>query len=126
MKMLGVHHIGIVTARLAELEAFYVEVLGLPVAMRWDEARIIFIELGGAWLELIGQQADAPARPAAGLGDVGLNHIALRVDDVDAAYHELLARGARAVSAPEDFQTVRIAFVADPDGNVVEVVGDVR
>jgi catechol 2,3-dioxygenase-like lactoylglutathione lyase family enzyme len=96
-----------------------VEVLGLPVAARWDAARIVFIDLGGAWLELIGQEG-APRRPA-GLADAGINHIALRVDDVDAAYHELLGRGARGVSPPEDFRSVRIAFIADPDGNVVEL-----
>jgi catechol 2,3-dioxygenase-like lactoylglutathione lyase family enzyme len=44
-------------------------------------------------------------------------------DDVDRAYASLAARDVRTLSAPHDFLgTLRAAWVADPDGNPVQVV----
>ena len=44
-------------------------------------------------------------------------------DDVDRAYASLTARGVRTLSAPHDFiGTLRAAWVADPDGNPVQIV----
>lgn len=45
-------------------------------------------------------------------------------DDVDAVYASLVAGGAPSVSAPHDWldSTLRVAWVADPDGNPVELV----
>jgi len=44
-------------------------------------------------------------------------------DDVDRAFAALMARQAPALSAPHDFLgTLRAAWVADPDGNPVQIV----
>ena len=45
------------------------------------------------------------------------------VDDVDAAYADLLERGANAVAAPQDRPAwgVRSAHLSDPDGYIVEL-----
>ena len=44
-------------------------------------------------------------------------------DDVDQAYAALAARQVRTLSAPHDFAgTLRAAWVADPDGNPVQMV----
>jgi catechol 2,3-dioxygenase-like lactoylglutathione lyase family enzyme len=50
--------------------------------------------------------------------------IALWTDDVDAALAELVEAGARVLSAPHDWLggTLRVAWVADPDDNPVELV----
>jgi catechol 2,3-dioxygenase-like lactoylglutathione lyase family enzyme len=50
--------------------------------------------------------------------------IALWTDDVDAAFADLVDAGARALSAPHDWLggTLRVAWVADPDDNPVELV----
>jgi len=50
--------------------------------------------------------------------------IALWTDDVDAAFTELVEAGARTLSAPHDWLdgTLRVAWVADPDDNPVELV----
>ncbi len=43
--------------------------------------------------------------------------------DVDQAFATLTAKGARALSAPHDFlDALRAAWVADPDGNPVQIV----
>ena len=49
--------------------------------------------------------------------------VALWTDDVDAAYEQAVAGGARPLAAPHDFLgSVRAAWVADPEGNPVELV----
>jgi catechol 2,3-dioxygenase-like lactoylglutathione lyase family enzyme len=56
----------------------------------------------------------------------GWDHLALEVEDIDAAYAELSAAGIPFHVPPEDFPeeapSVRIAFFKDPDGNVLELV----
>ena len=50
-----------------------------------------------------------------------------RVSDLDATYAELLARGATPVwdPRPSPEPGVRMAFVADPEGNLVEFIAAV-
>jgi catechol 2,3-dioxygenase-like lactoylglutathione lyase family enzyme len=50
--------------------------------------------------------------------------ITLWTEDVDAAFADLVDAGARALSAPHDWLggTLRVAWVADPDDNPVELV----
>jgi hypothetical protein len=44
-------------------------------------------------------------------------------DDVDRAYADLAARNVSTLSAPHDFAgSLRAAWVADPDGNPVQIV----
>jgi catechol 2,3-dioxygenase-like lactoylglutathione lyase family enzyme len=45
------------------------------------------------------------------------------VEDTDATYHDLLARGATTMSEPHDWlENLRVAWVSDPDGHPVELV----
>jgi catechol 2,3-dioxygenase-like lactoylglutathione lyase family enzyme len=49
--------------------------------------------------------------------------IVLWTDDVDAAVERLTAAGAPLVSAPHDWlDNLRLAWLADPDGNPIQVV----
>jgi catechol 2,3-dioxygenase-like lactoylglutathione lyase family enzyme len=50
--------------------------------------------------------------------------IAFWTDDVEAAFLELVTAGARALSEPHDWLngTLRVAWVADPDDNPIELV----
>jgi catechol 2,3-dioxygenase-like lactoylglutathione lyase family enzyme len=50
--------------------------------------------------------------------------IALWCTDVDDAFARLVAAGARPLSAPHDWlgDTLRVAWVADPDDNPIELV----
>ena len=119
------HHIAIYTRDLARLEAFYTQVLGFPVARRWDDAGIVFVDAGGLWIELTRQDApDDGTRPRALDQGVGINHLALQVDQVDHAFQELAGMGVRVLAAPADYRNVRVAFLADPDGNVLELIED--
>lgn len=49
--------------------------------------------------------------------------IAVRTDDVDKAVSALTAKGARLITAPHDFAdgALRAGWIADPDGNPVQI-----
>jgi catechol 2,3-dioxygenase-like lactoylglutathione lyase family enzyme len=123
--MMRVHHIAIYTRDLPRLEAFYTQVLGFPVVRRWDAPGIVFADAGGLWLELTRQDApDDGSRPRELDQGIGINHLALQVDDVDRAFQALVDQGVRVLTAPADYENVRVAFLADPDGNVLELIQD--
>jgi predicted enzyme related to lactoylglutathione lyase len=54
----------------------------------------------------------------------GYGHVAFAVADLDAAYDHAVARGARPVMppCPAPEPGVRMAFVADPEGNLIELL----
>lgn len=122
MKFKATHHVALFTRNFAELEKFYTQTLGCAVTRRWDDVSIIFIDVGSTTIELIGRE-NAPA-PNSDPG--AFNHLALHVEDVDAAYAELVAKGVKIRSAPNSFKEVRVCFFFDPDGNVLELVEDPR
>jgi catechol 2,3-dioxygenase-like lactoylglutathione lyase family enzyme len=79
----------------------------------------------GEQLELlaVGVESRAWDDPIAALRG-GVPHTARTVDDLDAAHARAVEAGGRSVWTPRDTPTpgLRIAFVADPDGNLVELV----
>ena len=48
--------------------------------------------------------------------------VALWTDNVDEAFADLKARGARPLSVPHNFGSLCAAWVADPDGNPIQIV----
>jgi catechol 2,3-dioxygenase-like lactoylglutathione lyase family enzyme len=123
MRLVKAHHVAIATSHFERLRAFYAETLGLPVVGGFPGHDILFLDAGGTRIEL-----DGEAPPADGPRRGGWHHLAWEVADVDAAYAELTARGVPFHVPPEDFPRasraprVRIAFVTDPDGNVLELL----
>ena len=76
----------------AELE----RILGLPPGSKIRRQRMVRIGTG-AGLELF--EIGAPVhQPAAALNDNGLNHLAVYVDDVDAAVRRMVAAGGQMLS----------------------------
>jgi len=66
------------------------------------------------------------ARNTHGLSPGGEGHwaeIAIETDDVDKSVKELVAKGARLITPPHDFAggRVRAGWIADPDGNPVQI-----
>lgn len=122
MKLTGTHHVALRTPNFAAMEAFYAQTLGFPITRRWDDVKIVFIDVGSTTIELIGREdATAESKPSG-----GWDHLALHVADVDAAFAELVEKGVKIRSEPRNFKEVRIAFFFDPDGNVLELVEDPR
>ena len=126
MHIRSVHHLAIVTSQYERLREFYAETLGLPVVGGFPGHAIVFLDAGGVRIELIREEAPAEMPPSALAVRRGWHHLAWEVDDVDAAHADLVARGVESSSSPEDFPSespgLRIAFLRDPDGNLIEVV----
>lgn len=88
--------------------------------------QIVFLKAGAVYLELFQAKGDppGPALEKDGPAYPGVRHLAFQVDDVDAA---LTAMGPDAVVTlgPLDFGSFipgwRTAWVADPDGMIVEI-----
>jgi catechol 2,3-dioxygenase-like lactoylglutathione lyase family enzyme len=120
MRILSTHHVALITNNFERLRAFYVETLELPVVGGFAGYNIIFLAAGSTAIELIEEE-----QPTYGAARTGWNHLALEVEDVDAAYAELAARGIPFTVLPEDFPSeapqARIAFFRDPDGNLIEL-----
>jgi glyoxylase I family protein len=115
------HHIGMVTGQFERMRRFYVEVLGLAEAGGFPEHHIVFLDAGSTRIELLGQDIGSDQEQRA-----GWHHLALEVDDVDAAFSTLTRCGVDVHSPPESFPpeapVFRIAFLRDPDGNLLELI----
>ena len=97
----------------------------LPVILL-SENPIVFIKSGQVYLELFQAKGDAPSGLPGGTGPdyPGWRHLAFKVDDVDAKLREM-GNDARITAGPMDFEAFipgwRTAWVADPEGNIVEI-----
>jgi catechol 2,3-dioxygenase-like lactoylglutathione lyase family enzyme len=115
----GVDNIGICTADVARLVAFY-QRLGFSEAYRND--RGVMITSGPVNLFVFAtRQSDPPpvGRQLGLFGNApGIDHVSFAVADVDAVYSTLRTAGIAFDSPPED-QTwgARMVGLKDPDGN---------
>ena len=126
-------HVGVNVGSLDEMRDWYVGALGLEVEF---EFALEAFEFSGAMLrspegwrvELLHRVGNVPGiavdRPMDAALTRGLGHLALTVDDLEATYQRLLTAGAATRMPPSQSPEpgVRIAFVADPEGNVIELL----
>jgi catechol 2,3-dioxygenase-like lactoylglutathione lyase family enzyme len=126
-------HVGLNVADLEAMTAWYCASLGLAVELEFALDHVDFrgamLRSADGWrLELLcrvgnvaGLRAGSPVEAAL---TRGFGHLALDVPDVDAAYDALLAAGAadRMSPRPSPEPGVRMAYVADPEGNLVELL----
>jgi catechol 2,3-dioxygenase-like lactoylglutathione lyase family enzyme len=126
-----VHHAAVRVADLDRSIAWYGAAFGFEVEHRGrvpEGTPIAMLRTpGGAGVELFElAPRDDPgwSGPIAALEE-GVVHFGLAVPDVQAAFEQALAVGGREVWPPRDAPVsgVRIAFLADPDGNLVELIG---
>ena len=111
VRPLAVHHVSINVSDADAALRFSVDVLGLsPRTDRPDLGPGHWLDAGGQQVHLI--QAETP--PGRG------QHFALRVADLDATIAELLQGGVQ-ISDASPVGTGRQAFLADPDGNLIEL-----
>src|SRR5215218_7427158 len=95
-------HVGIAVSDLQASLAFFKDVLGLHVETTEEVAsqrvRATFLNTGQSTLEMLeATAADSPIAKYLEKRGAGMHHIALRVDDIDAALDQLRARGIRLI-----------------------------
>lgn len=117
----GLDNVGVAVADLDEALGFY-ETLGFDCEPYSEtDARVTPAE-GSAYLYVfqtegggeVGRDEDLQSNP------VGIDHVSIRVDDVDEVYETLLSRGVEFVMEPvtEEAWGLRMAATRDPSGNV--------
>jgi len=119
------NHIGIKCSDQAAAVKFYTEVLGLEVIFEVEilGRRCIFVGKGPLQIELeeVKTKTQAPAGPP----EIGLYHLAFKVEGIEARADELKSRGAEFLIPPFQIRPTRkTAFIKAPDGVLVQLVED--
>jgi catechol 2,3-dioxygenase len=124
MKVQALGHVVIKVRNRERAERFYNGLLGIPVAARMAEPPMTFFSLGNHHdfaITVVGD--DAPSAPEKA---PGLFHIAFKVgntlDHLREAKARLDAAGLEAMAF--DHVVTQSLYVADPDGNTVELYVD--
>ena len=102
MKVLKIDHVGIAVGSIAERENFWTEVLGLSLAgsetVPEQKATTAFFPVGESEIELLESTAtDGPIAAYLEKRGEGIQHVAFRVENIEAAIEELKAKGIRLI-----------------------------
>lgn len=107
---------------------FYTEVLGMKLLRQKEypegEFTLAFVGYGDESANTVIEMTYNWGQDKYNLGD-GFGHIALEVDDVYQAAEDIRARGAKIIreAGPMNAGSTIIAFVEDPDGYAIELIG---
>ena len=121
-----VDHIGIAVSNLEESVKFYEDVLGLKLhgteVVEEQKVKVAFLPIGDTEVELL--EATSPDSPIAKFIETkgqGVQHIAYRVDDIEAALEEMKAKGIRLIDEKPRYGAggARIAFLHPKSTNGV-------
>lgn len=116
----GLTHLHLVVSDLDRALRFYTEAFGMEERFR-DGPKMVFLRTPGAAdsITLNEQPGDARAGRGGGVDHVGFR----RADgqDLDDAIRQVEAAGGRLVRRGEHAPGVEFAYVADPDGYVIEL-----
>ena len=140
---LSANHVGLTVSNLERSVAFYRDVLGFTVRYERGEVtaeymprlvglpgarlKIAGLDIPGLHLDLIEYLAPEGATVAGRTCDVGNGHIGFTVDDMWAAYHQLVAAGVRFKSEPVSPSQGPnkggwAVYFWDPDGITLEMI----
>jgi catechol 2,3-dioxygenase-like lactoylglutathione lyase family enzyme len=140
---LSANHVGLTVSNLERSVAFYRDVLGFSVQYERGEVtaeymprlvglpgarlKIAGLDIPGLHLDLIEYLAPAGATVASRTCDLGNGHIGFTVDDMWAAYHQLVAAGVRFKSEPVSptqgpNKGGWAVYFTDPDGITLEMI----
>ncbi len=112
----GIHHIAIIVSSEESVE-FYSK-LGFVEVFRKERERDVIVLMEGYGIQLeVTIDSSHPER-ATNPENIGLRHVALRVDKIEAVAEKL---GLSVNSIGKDWIGTRYAYVYDPDGLPVEL-----
>lgn len=130
------HHFTLSVRDIRQSATFY-RIFGFKPVLRWaapDESLVIvhLSRTDGLILELFKYASNGDLPPSAlttgnDLDQVGIKHVAFRVPDIQTAARELKAMNCGEMTDVQHGRTgIDYFFIADPDGNWVEVAQDDR
>lgn len=114
----GLEHTAIASPDPEKLARWYVDHLGFIVNHVYDGNWFVRARNGGM-LEIIRSEGErAPQK----MKDPGIRHLAIQVDDFDAAHTELKQRSVQFLGEPYAVQGNRLVFFSDADGNILHLI----
>jgi glyoxylase I family protein len=114
----GLEHTAIASPDPKSLAEWYVDNLGFHINYQYSGNYFVKAP-NGTMLEIIPGEGRVSTPQ---LKDPGIRHLAIAVDDFDAAYAELKRRGVRFVGEPFNNQGNRLVFFRDADGNLLHLI----
>jgi catechol 2,3-dioxygenase-like lactoylglutathione lyase family enzyme len=135
-------HVGLCVADLEASLRFYCDGLGFAAAERYEldsdtvpgldraleagsHVTVVsqFIRHGSFAIELLHYSDPAPhGTPSSSRAELGYTHLALHVDDLDAAVARVVAAGGTVLETTRASLGIELVFLTDPDGNRVELL----
>jgi len=114
----GLEHTAIASPDPGKLAQWYVDYLGFRINHTYD-GNYFVRATNGSMLEIIPSEGD---RKPEKMKDPGIRHLAIDVDDFDAAHAELKKRGVHFYTEAINNQGNRLVFFADGDGNILHLI----
>ena len=117
------HHVRLLVADMGASIGFYRDILGFH--LKWGEEAIGYASFTGGYgvdLSLFARRGQPEATPVDPAGDRLL--LSVEVDDPDLEVERLRGLGVKIVAGPreEPGWGLRVAYVRDPDGNLLELM----
>ena len=124
--VMAVSHVAIRVIDLDRSVDFYTRIFGYDVFIDNRPGPTVIGLIGGLAIALIKSTASAEdvalAKAADRAGSLGHTCMAFSVDDIDATHALLKAAGLTKTDKPEEIGAVRVVFIRDPDGALLEFI----
>ena len=130
---ISAHHVGLTVTDIDRAQSWYRDALGFELQLGFElpgGARGAMLRSrGGARVELFEVPGANPgmswADPPTAMLTEGFGHVAFECSDLDTDFAQAIDAGAREVWGPRQSPEPgrRMAFIHDPDGNLIELIG---
>lgn len=114
----GLEHTAIASPDPQKLAQWYVDTLNFRINHVYDGNYFVRAE-NGSMIEIIPSEGD---RKPEKMKDPGIRHMAIDVDDFDAAAAKLEALGVKFLTGQINNQGNRLLFFGDLDGNILHII----
>ena len=118
---LGLEHTAIASPNPEKLAHWYVDHLGFQINFAY--LGNFFVKgPNGAVIEIIPSEGSRPPQNMANNKNPGIRHLAIAVDDFNAAWEHLKGLKVNFLGEPFDLGANRLVFFNDGDGNLVHLI----
>lgn len=114
----GIEHFAIASPNPQRLAEYYVAYLEFEISYAYSGNYFVQAK-DGSLIEIIPSEGE---RTPAAMRTPGMRHIAISVDDFDAAHKQLTDQGVKFEGEPYTNEGNRLVFFKDPDGNLVHLI----
>jgi methylmalonyl-CoA/ethylmalonyl-CoA epimerase len=133
-----IDHVMLSVTNYEETVQWYQQKLDATIEKEWvvdqlPDLKLAYLNVYGFRIEIVGSSQSRSGMPnpsnfEEALRTTGIGHFCFRVDDVDAALSELFERGVKAFVEAADYHNVgvRVGFIKDNNGNVIEFAGPIK